>query len=134
MDIEFLKNLLPDVEEDTLNALLSTHQQELSTLTTANAQLSQDLSAARYDIALEQATAPLHFSSRAAKSAFLSAARAKNLPIEEGKLQGFGEFRRQFEENDPGAFCRGPVVVKDTGGGTMNCGNSSALRRAFGLK
>lgn len=65
------------------------------------------LSAARYDIALEQATAPLHFSSRAAKSAFLSAARAKNLPIEEGKLQGFGEFQRQFEENDPGAFSRG---------------------------
>ena len=69
MDIEFLKNLLPDVEEDALNSILSTHQQELSTLTTANAQLSQDLSAARYDIALEQATAPLHFSSRAAKSA-----------------------------------------------------------------
>ena len=48
MDIEFLKNLLPDVEEDALNSILSTHQQELSTLTTANAQLSQDLSAARY--------------------------------------------------------------------------------------
>ena len=134
MDIEYLKNLLPDVEEDTLNALLSTHQQELSTLTTANAQLTQDLSAARYDIALEQATAPLHFSSRAAKSAFLSAARAKNLPIEDGKLQGFADFRRQFEENDPGAFSRGPVVVKDTGAGTTNGGNSSALRRAFGLK
>ena len=53
MDIEFLKNLLPDVEEDALNSILSTHQQGLSTLTTANAQLSQDLSAARYDIALE---------------------------------------------------------------------------------
>lgn len=134
MDLSYLRELLPDVEEDALNSILSTHQQELSTLTTANAQLSQDLSAARYDIALEQATAPLHFSSRAAKSAFLSAARAKNLPIEEGKLQGFGEFQRQFEENDPGAFSRGPVVVKDTGNGTMNCGNSSALRRAFGLK
>lgn len=133
MDIEYLKNLLPDVEEDALNSILSTHQQELSTLTTANAQLSQDLSAARYDIALEQATAPLHFSSRAAKSAFLSAARAKNLPIEDGKLQGFADFRRQFEENDPGAFSRGPVVVRDTGGAT-NTGSSSALRRAFGLK
>ena len=31
MDIEFLKNLLPDVEEDALNSILSTHQQELST-------------------------------------------------------------------------------------------------------
>lgn len=134
MDIEFLRNLLPDAGEDTLSTLLSTHQQELSTLTTANAQLTQDLSAARYDIALEQATAPLHFSSRAAKSAFLSAARAKNLPIEDGKLQGFADFRRQFEENDPGAFSRGPIVVKDTGAGTTNCGNSSALRRAFGLK
>lgn len=134
MDIEFLKNLLPDVEEDALNSILSTHQQELSTLTTANAQLSQDLSAARYDIALEQATAPLHFSSRAAKSAFLSAARAKNLPIEEGKLQGFGEFQRQFEENDPGAFSRGPVVVKDTGAGATGAASSSALRRASGLK
>ena len=134
MDIEFLKNLLPDVEEDALNSILSTHQQELSTLTTANAQLSQDLSAARYDIALEQATAPLHFSSRAAKSAFLSAARAKNLPIEEGKLQGFREFQRQFEENDPGAFSRGPVVVKDTGAGATGAASSSALRRAFGLK
>lgn len=134
MDIEFLKNLLPDVEEDALNSILSTHQQELSTLTTVNAQLSQDLSAARYDIALEQATAPLHFSSRAAKSAFLSAARAKNLPIEEGKLQGFGEFQRQFEENDPGAFSRGPVVVKDTGAGATGVASSSALRRAFGLK
>ena len=134
MDIEFIKNLLPDVEEDALNSILSTHQQELSTLTTANAQLSQDLSAARYDIALEQATAPLHFSSRAAKSAFLSAARAKNLPIEEGKLQGFGEFQRQFEENDPGAFSRGPVVVKDTGAGANGAASSSALRRAFGLK
>ena len=133
MDLSYLRELLPDVEEDTLNALLSTHQQELSTLTTANAQLSQDLSAARYDIALEQATAPLHFSSRAAKSAFLSAARAKNLPIEDGKLQGFADFRRQFEENDPGAFSRGPVVVRDTGGTTVSA-NSSALRRAFGLK
>ena len=134
MDIEFLKNLLPDVEEDALNSILSTHQQELSTLTTANAQLSQDLSAARYDIALEQATAPLHFSSRAAKSAFLSAARAKNLPIVEGKLQGFGEFQRQFEENDPGAFSRGPVVVKDTGAGATGAASSSSLLRAFGLK
>lgn len=42
MDIEFLRNLLPDAGEDTLSTLLSTHQQELSTLTTANAQLSQD--------------------------------------------------------------------------------------------
>ena len=134
MDIEFLRNLLPDAGEDTLSTLLSTYQQELSTLSTANAQLTQDLSAARYDIALEQATAPLHFSSRAAKSAFLSAARAKNLPIEDGKLQGFAEFRRQFEENDPGAFSRGPVVVKDTGAGATGAASSSALRRAFGLK
>lgn len=133
MDLSYLRELLPDVEEDALNSILSTHQQELSTLTTANAQLSQDLSAARYDIALEQATAPLHFSSRAAKSAFLSAARAKNLPIEDGKLQGFADFRRQFEENDPGAFSRGPVVVRDTGGAS-GAASSSALRRAFGLK
>lgn len=90
MDIEFLKNLLPDVEEDALNSILSTHQQELSTLTTANAQLSQDLSAARYDIALEQATAPLHFSSRAAKSAFLSAARRKICPSRKGSCRAWG--------------------------------------------
>ncbi len=133
MDLSDLRELLPDVEEDTLNTLLNTHQQELSTLTKANAQLTQELSAARYDVALEQATAPLHFSSRAAKSAFLSAARAKNLPLEEGKLQGFADFRQKFEENDPGAFTRGPVVVKDTGGASTSA-TTSSLRRAFGLK
>ena len=134
MDLTYLTNLLPDVEEETLTTLLSAHQQELSDLTAANAQLQQDLSRTRYDYALEQETAGMRFSSNAAKTAFLTAAREKNLPLENGRLQGFADFRQRFEETDPGAFSKKVVVVKDTGGGGSDTGTVSALRRAFGLK
>ena len=136
MDLNYLQSILPNAEEETLATLLSAHQQELSDLTAANAQLQQDLSRTRYDYALEQETAGLHFSSNAAKTAFLTAAREKNLPLENGRLQGFADFRQQFEETDPGAFSKKVVVVKDTGGGGSGSENGtvSALRRAFGLK
>ena len=134
MNLTDLQALLPDAGEDTLNTLLSTHRQELSALAAANAQLRQDLSRSRYDFALEREAAGLHFSSNAAKTAFLTAAREKNLPLENGRLQGFADFRQQFEETDPGAFSHGPVLVKDTGGSSSDSGTVSALRRAFGLK
>ena len=133
MDLAYLQSLFPTAEDAALQSLLTQHQQELSALTTANSRLSQELSQARYDFALEKETAGLPFSSNAARSAFLTAAREKNLPLEDGKLQGFADFRQQFEEGDPGAFRHGPVVVKDTGTATGTAG-SSALRRAFGLK
>ncbi len=136
MDLKYLSSLLPDVEEETLQSLLAAHRQELSNLNSANAQLRQELSRTRYDYALEHETAGMHFSSNAAKTAFLTAAREKNLPLENGHLQGFSDFRQQFEETDPGAFSKKVVVVKDTGGsgsGSEN-GTVSALRRAFGLK
>ena len=136
MDLKYLSSLIPDVEEETLQSLLAAHRQELSNLNSANAQLRQELSRTRYDYALEHETAGMHFSSNAAKTAFLTAAREKNLPLENGHLQGFSDFRQQFEETDPGAFSKKVVVVKDTGGsgsGSEN-GTVSALRRAFGLK
>lgn len=134
MDLEYLRTLLPDAEESTLSTLLTAHQQALSDLTAANDRLTQDLSRTRYDVALEKASAGLHFSSNAARTAFLSAAREKNLPLEDGRLQGFAEFRQQFEEQDPGAFSRSKVVVRDTAAGASAAQTSSALRRAFGLK
>ena len=134
MDLKYLSSLLPNEEEETLHTLLAAHQQELSDLTSANAQLQQDLSRTRYDYALEHETAGLQFSSNAAKAAFLTAAREKNLPLENGRLQGFADFRQRFEETDPGAFSKRVVVVKDTGGSGSENGTVSALRRAFGLK
>ena len=134
MDLEYLKTLLPDAGEEPLTALLTRHRQELTTLTDANAQLTRELSQTRYDFALERETATLPFSSNAARSAFLAAARAQNLPLEDGHLQGFSDFRQRFEEQDPGAFRTGPVVVKDTGAAGAGTAAGSALRRAFGLK
>ena len=135
MDLTYLQTLLPDADPDALSTLLTAHQQELSALSAANDQLTHDLSQTRYDVALEKAAANLHFSSNAARTAFLAAAREKNLPLEDGRLQGFADFRQQFEEQDPGAFSRGKVVVRDTGVAAGSSPSSvSALRRAFGLK
>ena len=47
MDLNYLQSILPNAEEETLATLLSAHQQELSALTTPNAQLQQDLSRTR---------------------------------------------------------------------------------------
>lgn len=77
----------------------------------------------------ERQTAGLRFSSESAKRAFLADLSGKNLPVTDGRLDGFDEFVQAYREADPGAFGEAaglPAIVRPTGGGA-----AAVTREAF---
>ena len=56
------------------------------------------------EFALKEQIASLQFSSESAKKAFLSDLSAKELPLQEGKLLGFDDFVKTYQQSDPAAF------------------------------
>lgn len=54
--------------------------------------------------AMGQAAEGLEFSSASARRAFLDAVRGAELPLVEGRLEGFEAFAEAYREEDPGAF------------------------------
>lgn len=66
--------------------------------------------------AARAAMAEIEFSSNAARKTFEAELRAKNLPVQEGKVIGFDEFFAAARQADPGAFgLMGYPAIKDSG-------------------
>ena len=91
------------------------------------------------DFAAQSAVSGVKFSSESAKKAFLSDLKAKNLPLQEGKLLGFDDYLANYKKNDPGAFAPEgglPRMAAGTSGQpaapTAHEQANAALRAAFG--
>lgn len=74
-----------------------------------------------YETALSTHTSGLKFSSESAKRAFLRDATEKKMEVKDGKLFGFDEFLKSYQETDAAAFAveqekDKPVIVTDKGG------------------
>lgn len=97
------------------------------------------MAALQNDFAAQTAISAVKFSSESAKKAFLSDLKAKNLPLQEGKLLGFDDYLANYKKNDPGAFAPEgglPRMAAGTSGQpaapTAHEQANAALRAAFG--
>lgn len=71
-------------------------------------------SARAYDDAANTALSDVKFSSKAAKSAFISTLKEKQLKIDNGKLIGFDDVLKQAQADDPTAFASDKPAPKFT--------------------
>ena len=99
----------------------------------------EQVAALQNDFAAQTAISAVKFSSESAKKAFLSDLKAKNLPLQEGKLLGFDDYLANYKKNDPGAFAPEgglPRMAAGTSGQpaapTAHEQANAALRAAFG--
>lgn len=99
----------------------------------------EQVAALQNDFAAQAAISAVKFSSESAKKAFLSDLKAKNLPLQEGKLLGFDDYLANYKKNDPGAFAPEgglPRMAAGTSGPpaapTAHEQANAALRAAFG--
>lgn len=99
----------------------------------------EQVAALQNDFAAQTAISAVKFSSESAKKAFLSDLKAKNLPLQEGKLLGFDDYLANYKKNDPGAFAPDgglPRMAAGTSGQpaapTAHEQANAALRAAFG--
>ena len=99
----------------------------------------EQVAALQNDFAAQTAISAVKFSSESAKKAFLSDLKAKNLPLQEGKLLGFDDYLANYKKNDPGAFApEGGLPRMDAGTSgqpaapTAHEQANAALRAAFG--
>lgn len=86
--------------------------------------LKAQLEAAEYGFAAKEAAGGIPFTSESARKAFLADLTAQKLPLQEGKLLGWEDFRKAYQESDPGAFAaedqgKIPVAVREAGGGVQ---------------
>lgn len=93
----------------------------------------------QHDFAAQNSVSGVKFSSESAKKAFLSDLKAKNLPVQEGKLLGFDDYLANYKKTDPGAFAPDgglPRMAAGTSGQpatpTAHEQANAALRAAFG--
>lgn len=99
----------------------------------------EQVAALQNDFAAQTAISAVKFSSESAKKAFLSDLKAKNLPLQEGKLLGFDDYLANYKKNDHGAFAPEgglPRMAAGTSGQpaapTAHEQANAALRAAFG--
>ena len=99
----------------------------------------EQVAALQNDFAAQTAISAVKFSSESAKKAFLSDLKAKNLPLQEGKLLGFDDYLANYKKNDPGAFAPEgglPRMAAGTSGQpaapTAHEQANAGLRAAFG--
>ena len=99
----------------------------------------EQVAALQNDFAAQTAISAVKFSSESAKKAFLSDLKAKNLPLQEGKLLGFDDYLANYKKNDPGAFAPDgglPRMAAGTSGQpaapTAHEQANAALSAAFG--
>ena len=71
---------------------------------TAEENARKQLEARDYADAVNQAAAPLKFSSNAAKKQFIADLTAQNLPIKDGKLLGLNDYITAYKAGDAGAI------------------------------
>lgn len=91
---------------------------------------------------VKQATDGLKFTSESAKKQFMAELTAKNIPVENGKLMGLGDWIEEYRKNDPNA-----IVDKDADGNKakftdpmnpnagpdVDLAEENKMRAAFGL-
>lgn len=70
----------------------------------AQAEAENKIKAMQRSQAMKEQSAGIRFSSESAKRAFLSDLEAKNLPVEDGRVIGFDDFLKTYQETDPNAF------------------------------
>ena len=75
------------------------------------------IAALQSDFAAQSAASGVKFSSESAKKAFLADLKAKNLPLQEGKLLGFDDYLKSYQQEDPGAFVSDKPTPTITVGG-----------------
>lgn len=71
----------------------------------------------QHDFAAQTAAAGVKFSSESAKRAFLSDLKSKKLPLQDGKLLGFEDYLKNYQQADPGAFAPEKATPTITVGG-----------------
>lgn len=59
-----------------------------------------------YSDAVKESTAGMQFSSNSAKKAFVADLVEKQLPLQDGKLLGLEDFKKEYEKADPDAFAK----------------------------
>ena len=122
-----LKSIIPDITGDQIDQLMKLHgadierhKQQIATLTAERDAAAEKLDGMQREFEFQNAAraamAEIEFSSNAARKAFETELRAKNLPIQEGKIIGFDEFFAAARQADPGAFgLMGYPAIKDSG-------------------
>lgn len=66
--------------------------------------LKDSLTQKDYDYKVQELTNGLKFSSNGAKKSFINDLKEKDLKLEDGKLLGFDDFVKSYQETDPNAF------------------------------
>lgn len=134
MDLESLKNLLPEAEENTLEAILTQHKEAMAEAGQQKAALEAQLSQLTVERAVDRAMEGTKFSSKAARDYCREKLTAAGLPLEDGALTGAAEFLSALRKEDPGAFLQErPKVKVAAAAAPGGCGERSALRKAFGI-
>lgn len=73
---------------------------------TEKQQYEDRLSSQAYEFAVRERVNGLHFSSKAAKTAFMKSAIEKKFAMENGNLLGFDDYVTQYKAEDSGAFAQ----------------------------
>lgn len=81
------------------------------------AALKADLEASKYAHVIDTLSLKEKFTSEAARKAFVNDLITKKLPVEEGKLVGYDDFKKSYMEADPGAFAPEAAPTKINSGG-----------------
>lgn len=99
----------------------------------------EQVDALQSDFAAQGAVSGVKFSSESAKKAFLADLKAKNLPLQEGKLLGFDDFLADYRKSDPAAFVPETSLPRVTASATGQPAQptakeqvNAAIRAAFG--
>ena len=123
-----------DMDVEGIKQKATEWETKYNTDTTA---LKNQLETTNYGFAVKDAVAGLKFTSESARKAFIADLTAKKLPLQEGKLLGLDDFKKEYQTGDPNAFApegddKTPTFTRGTGGGSQLTADA-ALRAAFGL-
>lgn len=90
-----------DLDIDGIKKAASDWESKYSTETQA---LKDQLAEQSYGFAVQQSVSGINFTSEGAKKAFIADLTAKKLTLQDGKLLGLEDFRKEYETSDPGTF------------------------------
>lgn len=79
-----------------------------------------------YSDAIKELTKDVKFSSNSAKKAFLADLEASPLQMRDGKILGFDDYLKNYQETDADAFVKDENPNRASFTGTINTGNDSS--------
>lgn len=92
-----------EIDVDKIKAEVDEWKEKYNTETQ---KLKDSLTQKDYDYKVNELTNGLKFSSNGAKKSFMNDLKEKGLKLEDGKLLGFDDFVKSYQENDPDAFMK----------------------------